>query len=81
MGSFSLFRHPRATGLLGSDRVAFCLAGAMLDFLVLRVDVHFALLRPFLIGSLGYNTGCMANLKCARVVYFPGVVSYSIYLV
>jgi len=53
----------------------------MLDFLVLRVDVHFALLRPFLIGSLGYNTGCMANLKCARVVYFPGVVSYSIYLV
>lgn len=81
MGAFRLFRHPRAGALFASDRVAFGLAGAMLGSLVLRIDLPFALLCPFLIVSLAHNSGRMAQLMGGRVIYFLGVISYSVYLV
>lgn len=81
MGSYRLYRDPRAALLIGSDTAAFSLAAAMIGCLLMRMDLPFALLCPFLIATLAQNRGRMDRLLSGRAVYFLGLVSYSLYLI
>lgn len=81
MGSYRLYRNRRYSAWLGQDFVTFALVFACVALLVLGVDLAVALLFPFLLVAFACNDGRASRLMCARVPYFLGVVSFSLYLI
>lgn len=81
LGVYRVTTLPRCLAWLARDRVAFGSMAGCAAALLLRVDLAAALLFPFLIGSLAVNSGHPARLLSARIPYFLGVVSFSLYLI
>jgi peptidoglycan/LPS O-acetylase OafA/YrhL len=81
MVSYRLFTVSRCTGVLGRDAVAFGLMAFCLLFAGLRLDLATALLFPLLIVALAVNRGRPARFMSNPVLYFLGIVSFSVYLI
>lgn len=82
MATFRLFNHAdgRRRQLLGSDATCFGLMLACGALMLLRLDLPAVLLFPFLIVSLAFNSGRATRLMAHPVLYFLGLVSFSLYL-
>ncbi len=81
MASYRLFTLSRCASVLGRDAVAFGLMALCLLFAGLRLDLPTALLFPFLIVALAVNRGQPARFMSNPVLYFVGIVSFSVYLI
>jgi peptidoglycan/LPS O-acetylase OafA/YrhL len=81
MASYRLSTLSRCASVLGRDAVAFGLMALCLLFAGLRLDLPTALLFPFLIVALAVNRGQTARFMSNPVLYFVGIVSFSVYLI
>jgi peptidoglycan/LPS O-acetylase OafA/YrhL len=72
--------QPRG-GWLSNDGVCFAVMAMCLLTMALRLDLPFVLATPVLILVLALNNGCPARLMAHPVLYFLGVVSFSLYLI
>lgn len=80
LATYRTVSHPGVRARLAPDGVAAAAIVCTLALLFLRVDMLVALFVPLLIGSLACNRGRVAQVFAARVPYFLGVISFSIYL-
>ena len=80
MLTFGLFRSG-ALRWIGSDLSVIASLGAVALALLLRQDLPAALLFPAVVLACARNTGAAGAWLAARVPYFLGVISYSLYLI
>lgn len=81
LAAYRLYRLPGPSQWLGQDRVTFALTAAAVILLVAGIDLPVVLLFPFLIVAFASNNGLAGRLLSTRLLYFLGVISYSIYLI
>jgi peptidoglycan/LPS O-acetylase OafA/YrhL len=72
---------PRCAALLGRDAVTIGLSLAAAASLAARYDLPAALLFPAIVVGFAANTGIAARIAQWKVLYFLGVISYSLYLI
>jgi peptidoglycan/LPS O-acetylase OafA/YrhL len=70
----------RIRGWLATDGIATAAVGCSVILLLLRLDLFIAGIAPVLVATLACNRGRVARVFSARVPYFLGVISFSIYL-
>ncbi len=80
LGAYRVYRMP-GLNFLGADWFAATLSVGCVGSLLLRYDLPAALMFPALVAAFGRNQGWPARLAGARLPYFLGVVSYSLYLI
>ncbi len=80
IGTYRITRNPDWAAWLAAERVTLLAIGWELAALLLRLDLLAAAGFPLLIGALACDQGRIARLIAARVPYFLGVISFSIYL-
>lgn len=80
LATYRAITHSRVRATLSLDGVAASAIGGFLVLLLLRFDLLTLLVIPLLIAALACNRGLVSALMAARVPYFLGVISFSIYL-
>ncbi len=80
VGTYRAIGSPRVRDFIARDSVAITIIIAAVAMLLLRVDLFAALLWPGVVAALACNRGRVAAAFNARIPYFLGVISFSIYL-
>ena len=78
--TFRVTRMASMRRYLQSDGAALLAAGWVAVALCLRLDLLAAIAFPAVVATLACNSGRIADLLSARVPYFLGEISFSIYL-
>ena len=82
LASYRFFASPRWRQALSSDAVFFGISFALAAIVLLRLgQLYAALLFPFLILAIARNRGFGQKILEHRILYFMGLISYSLYLV
>jgi peptidoglycan/LPS O-acetylase OafA/YrhL len=80
LATYRAITHLRFRSIVSPDGIAATAIGGFLVLLLLRFDLLTLLVIPLLIAALACNSGLVAALFAARVPYFLGVISFSIYM-
>jgi peptidoglycan/LPS O-acetylase OafA/YrhL len=81
MAAYRLYRQPKAAGFIGSEKVTAALSIGAASSLILGYDLPAALLFPLIVIAFAVDGGRLGRWLDAPVIYFLGVISYSLYLV
>ncbi len=81
MAAFILYEWRMRCGRRPNDWEAGLLMVCAAASLVARIDLFAALLFPFVVAAVAVNDGKVARVLSGRVLYFLGLVSFSIYLI
>ncbi len=81
MAVYRLFRNQAFARFIGTDASTWTLSGLCLALFAVRVDLLLDLVFPILVLSWARNTGTARRCLSARIPYFLGMISFSIYLV
>jgi peptidoglycan/LPS O-acetylase OafA/YrhL len=78
---YRLFRKQDFARFIGTDAATWTLSTLCLAFFAARADLLLELIFPIVVFSWARNGGVASRYMSARVPYFLGLISFSIYLV
>lgn len=80
MFAYRLFQARGRMRAIGSDGSTWGITAFSVAMLVLRLDLFAAFSFPLLVLAWARNTGAASRIMSSRVMYFLGMISFSIYL-